>query len=77
MTLEDGTPDPGVARALQPGSAAQGFEDAGTGRVLCRMESQKQETICPKVSAAVQRLPSRPDDTHEAQVPPRTLETAH
>ena len=49
-----GTPAPGVDRALQPARAAQRLGAAVASRVLCRMESQKHETTCPKVSGAVQ-----------------------
>ncbi len=50
---EGGAPGAGVDRALQPTRPAQRLRDAVTGRVLCGMESQKQDTTCPKLSGAV------------------------
>src|SRR2546422_3002950 len=53
---EVGLQDPGVDRALQSGSSAQRLGDAVAGRVLRRMDSQKQETTCPQLSGPVHTI---------------------
>jgi len=45
-----------VDRALQPARATQRLGDAGASRVLCGMESQKQDAPCPKVGGAVEHF---------------------
>ena len=48
------TPGAAVDRTLQSASPPQRLEDAVTSRILCGMDSQKQETTCPKLGGAVQ-----------------------
>ncbi len=43
-----------VDRTLQSQGAAQRVRNASTSRVLCGVDSQKQETTCPKLSGSVQ-----------------------
>ena len=52
-TLEEVRRQVPAWRPLQPGGAAQRLEIAATGRVLCGVVSQKQDTTSPQLSGAV------------------------